>query len=96
MRQRFDIYPSCIQYISHVTTRFGDVYEEPLASLVSIKQISKLQDYLDQFELALTQVNLIPKHALSIILAGLEHSTQIHVRMFNPTTIIQASNLARL
>ncbi|GAU17014.1 hypothetical protein TSUD_37720 [Trifolium subterraneum] len=55
-----------------------------------------VQDYIDQFELALTQVNLIPEHSLSIFLAGLEYHTQMHVRMFNPSSIAHAANLAKL
>lgn len=92
MRLKFDIYPSWTQYITNVTTCFRDVYENPLSNLVQIKQ----GGYVDDFELAFTQVNLIPEHALSIFLVGLEHSAQMHVRMFNPTSIAQASNLTRL
>lgn len=96
MRQKFDICPTWNQYVADVTTRFGDAYEDPLSNLLKIKQGSKIEDYINEFELALTQVNLIPEHSLSIFLAGLEHTTQMHVRMFHPTTIAQATNLARL
>ncbi|MCH88177.1 hypothetical protein A2U01_0009060, partial [Trifolium medium] len=96
MRQKFDIYPPWHQYVTDVTARFGDVYEDPLSSLLQIKHSGKIQDYIDRFELALTQVNLIPEHSLSIFLAGLEHNTQMHVRMFNPTSIAHAANLAKL
>lgn len=71
MRQKFDIYPSWQQYVANVTTHFGDAYEDPLATLVQVKQIGTLQEYLDAFELALPQVNLIPGHSLIIFLAGL-------------------------
>lgn len=47
-------------------------------------------------ELALTQVSLLPEHSMSIFLAGLEHSTQMHVRMFNPISFSHAASLARL
>ncbi|CAJ2663739.1 unnamed protein product [Trifolium pratense] len=96
MRQKFDVYPSWQQYITDVTARFGDAYEDPLSSLLQIKHTGKIQDYIDQFELALTQVNLIPEHSLSIFLAGLEQNTQMHVRMFNPSSISHAANLAKL
>jgi hypothetical protein len=33
---------------------------------------------------------------MSIFLAGLNHNTQMHVRMFNPTSIAHAANLAKL
>jgi hypothetical protein len=96
MRQKFDVYPSWQQYIADVTARFGDAYEDPLSSLLQIKHTGKIQDYIDKFELALTQVTLIPEHSLSIFLAGLEHNTQMHVRMFNPSSITHAANLAKL
>ncbi|MCI23421.1 hypothetical protein A2U01_0044600, partial [Trifolium medium] len=31
MRQKFDLYPSWQQYITDVTARFGDAYEDPLS-----------------------------------------------------------------
>ncbi|PNX71153.1 retrotransposon-related protein [Trifolium pratense] len=96
MRQKFDIYPSWKQYVSDVTARFGDAYEDPLSYRLLIKHTGKIQDYVDQFELPLTHVSLLPEHSLSIFLAGLEQNTQLHVRMFNPTSIAHAANLAKL
>ncbi|XP_058754567.1 uncharacterized protein LOC131627728 [Vicia villosa] len=96
MRHKFDIYPSWQQYVTDVTTRFGDVYEDPLSSLLQVKHTGKVQDYIDQFELALTQVTLLPEHSLSIFLAGLDHHMQMQVRMFNPSSIAHAANLAKL
>lgn len=90
------IHPPWQQYVTDVTARFGDAYEDPLLSLLQVKHIGKVQDYIDQFELALTQVTLIPEHSLSIFLAGLDHNTQMHVRMFNPSSIAHAANLAKL
>lgn len=91
---KFDIYPSWTQYVADVITRFGD----PLSTLVQVKQTSKVHDYVDASELAQTQVSLLPQHALTIFLSGLENSIQMQVRMFNPTTIsiIHTANLARL
>lgn len=96
MRACCDMYPTWTQYAADVHTRFGEAYEDPLANLIQVKQHGKVQDYIDEFELALTQVSLIPKHSLSIFLAGLERTTQMQVHMFNPTTISHAANLAKL
>lgn len=96
MPSNFNIYPSWPQYISNITLRFGNVYEDPLSILIQVKQTGKVQEYVDEFELVLTQVTLPPGHSLSIFLAGLEHNTQMHMRMFSPTTIAHAANLARL
>jgi hypothetical protein len=96
MRQKFNIYPTWEQYVADITARFGDAFEDPLSSLLQVKHSGKVQDYIDQFELALTQVNLLPEHSLSIFLAGLEYHTQMHVRMFSPSSIAHAANLAKL
>lgn len=61
-----------------------------------MKQSGKVQDFVDAFESALTQINLPPEHALSIFLDGLEHNTQMHLTMFNPNSIAHAANLAKL
>lgn len=87
MKSKLDIYPLWPQYAVDVNNRFGDMYEDPLSALIKVKHTGYVQAYVDEFELALTQVSLIPEHSLSIFLAGLEHNTQMHVRMFNPTTI---------
>nr|KYP32928.1 hypothetical protein KK1_046280 [Cajanus cajan] len=96
MRNKFDIYPPWQQYVTDVTMRFGEIYDDPLSSLIQVKQSGTIQDYVDEFELALTQVSLLPEHSLSIFLTSLEYSTQMHVRMFNPNSIAHAANLAKL
>lgn len=96
IRRKFDIYPPWSQYVTDIVARFGDVYEDPLSTLIQVKHTGKVQEYIDAFELAQTQVSLLPEHALSIFLSGLEHNTQMQVRMFNPTDIAHAANLAKL
>lgn len=64
--------------------------------LIKVRHSASVQRYIDDFELALTQVSIIPEHALGIFLAGLDPVTQAHVKKFNPTTIAHASNLAKL
>lgn len=61
-----------------------------------MKYTGKIQDYIDQFGLALTLVTLILENSLSIFLVGLDHHTQMHVRMFNPYTFAHVANLAKL
>lgn len=79
IRPKLDIYPSWTQYVAYVITRFSDAYGDPLSTLVQVKQTSKVHDYVDASELAQTQVSLLPEHALSIFLSGLENSTQVQV-----------------
>nr|KYP59778.1 hypothetical protein KK1_015219 [Cajanus cajan] len=54
MRNKFDIYPPWQQYVTDVTMRFGEIYDDPLSSLIQVKQSGTIQDYVDEFELALT------------------------------------------
>ncbi|RDX92944.1 hypothetical protein CR513_24862, partial [Mucuna pruriens] len=60
-----NIYPNWPQYIS-------DIFDKSEANW-------KVQDYVNKFELALTQ-----------------HNTHMHVRMFSPSSIAHAANLAKL
>jgi len=61
--------------------RFGEMYEDPLFALIQVKQMGKVQDYIEAFEMALTQVSLPSKHTFSIFLSGLKPQTQMHVTM---------------
>jgi hypothetical protein len=95
MKTKFNVYPTWTEYVVDVTQRFGEVFEDPLAELIQVKQTGSVQDYIEAFELAATQVNLFPEQTLSIFLAGLENTTQMHVRMFHPTSVIHAGRLAK-
>lgn len=86
MRKKFDIYPTWAQYVRDISIRFGDAYEDRLSNLIQVKHSRKIQDYIVEFE--------VSQHSFSIFLAGLEHSTKMYVRLFNPTSIAQALNLA--
>lgn len=66
-----------------------------MAELIQVKHSNSAQKYIDDFELSLTLVHILPEHALSIFIAGLDPVIQAHVRMFNPITIAHASNLAK-
>lgn len=96
MRGRFDQYPFWTQYAADVKRRFGDLYEDPLAELIQVRHTGSIQTYIDEFELALTQVSILSENALSIFISNLDSHTQSHVRMFNPSTLAHAINLARL
>lgn len=44
MRNQFDVYPTWAQYVANVAARFGEAYEDPLAALIKVKQVGKVQD----------------------------------------------------
>ncbi|KAL8153775.1 hypothetical protein V2J09_011535 [Rumex salicifolius] len=77
--------------------RFGRLFDDPLADLVSIKQGSdSVEDYLDKFECALTRLQLPMNHALSIFLTNLHPHLALHARQFSPATMSDAARIARL
>lgn len=53
MHCKFDVYSSWSQYIVDVAQRFGEVYDDPLNVLIQVKHTGKIQEYVDDFELAL-------------------------------------------
>lgn len=57
MWTQFDVYPSWAQYVTDVVARFGEVDEDPLAALIQVKQTGKVQDYIDEFELASNSIS---------------------------------------
>lgn len=65
IRRKFDIYPPWSLYVTDIVARFGNAYEDPLSALIQVKHTGKIQDYIDAFELAQTQLSLLPEHALN-------------------------------
>ncbi|CAM8908644.1 unnamed protein product [Rhodiola kirilowii] len=97
MHSRFDQFPSWPEYIVAVSTRFGRLFDDPLADLVSLKQShDSVEDYLDKFECALTRMSLSVPHALSIFLTNMNPHLALHVRQFNAITVAEAARIARL
>ncbi|CAM8924213.1 unnamed protein product [Rhodiola kirilowii] len=97
MAARFDQFPSWPEYIVAISSRFGKLFDDPLADLVSLKQgNNSVEEYLDHFECALTRLSLPPSHALSIFLTNLHPHLALHVRQFNASTIAEAARIARL
>ncbi|MCI26213.1 hypothetical protein A2U01_0047408, partial [Trifolium medium] len=54
MKTKFNVYPTWTEYVIDVTQRFGEVFEDPLAELIQVKQTGSVQDYIEAFELAST------------------------------------------
>lgn len=61
MKSKFNIYPSWTKFVVDVTQRFGEVFEDPLAELMQVKQTGLVQEYIEAFELASTQVTFFPE-----------------------------------
>ncbi|KAF2282263.1 hypothetical protein GH714_043906 [Hevea brasiliensis] len=84
-------------YVGAITARFGsNAFEDPLADLRNLKQVSSLQDYLDAFDEIYPKAGIREDQALSFFLSGLVDELQMPVRMFKPSTLAEAYSLARL
>jgi len=86
------------EFVRSMQIRFGrSSYDDPMESLSKLKQEGALEDYKNQFDtLALKVRNLPEYHKLSCFLRGLRDEIRVPVRMFNPTTLVDAYSLARM
>lgn len=66
-------------------------------SLMRLRQTSFVEDYKTNFETLSNRLRgLYDSYNLSCFLSGLKDVVRLPVRMFNPTTLIDAYNLAKL
>ena len=97
MTTRFGLFPSWTDYIIAISARFCELFDDPLAELVALKQGSdSVVDYRDKFETAWMRLVLPEAHALSIFLANMNPHLSLHTRQFEVTTISGAAKVAAL
>lgn len=85
------------EYVVAVTLRFGKLFDDLLADLVSLKQAAmSVELYLDRFESHLSNLSLSNSYALSIFLTNMNPHLALHVRQFNPRNIAEAARIAKL
>lgn len=93
MQRKNQVMPVWDDYVRDITTRYGDLYDDPMAALKALKQSGSVQEYHDAFA---SRIDLSEPYLLSFYLAGLEDDIQFFVRMFTPTTLQQALCLEKL
>ncbi|XP_022553445.1 uncharacterized protein LOC111203725 [Brassica napus] len=97
MTTRFGLFPSWTDYIIAISARFCELFDDPLAELVALKQGSdSVVDYRDKFETAWMRLVLPEAHTLSIFLANMNPHLSLHTRQFEVTTISGAVKIAAL
>lgn len=97
MTTRFGFFPPWMDYIIAISARFCELFDDPLAELVSLKQgPDSIVDYRDKFETAWMRLVLPEAHALSIFLANMNTHLSLHTRQFEVTTISGAAKIAAL
>jgi hypothetical protein len=87
-----------IEFLNALRIRFGrGSYDDPMESLVSLKQTGSVEEYKSQFELLANRVvGLLENLKLSCFLGGLNEEIRLPVRMFNPGTMTDAYSLSKI
>jgi hypothetical protein len=87
-----------IDFLKSIQTRFGmSLYDDPMESLVSLKQTGSVEEYKSQFELLANRVvGLLENLKLSCFLGGLSEEIKLPVRMFKPKSMTEAYSLAKI
>jgi hypothetical protein len=75
--------------------RFGS-QKDPLEELKDLKQKVDLETYTQEFDILWNRAEMTERQALVFFLGGLEVEIKNMVKMFEPKTLYQAYNLARL
>lgn len=65
------------QYVQDITSRFGEIYDDPMADLKALKQTGTIQEYHDAFDNLASRLNLSQEYLLSCYLGGLDEETQL-------------------
>ncbi|XP_056846670.1 uncharacterized protein LOC130497684 [Raphanus sativus] len=97
MSTRFGMFPSWSEYMVSISSRFSELYDDPLAKLVALRQnANSVVDYLDKFETARMRITLPEPHTVSIFLANLNSHLSLHTRQFVFSTVDGAARIAML
>jgi hypothetical protein len=85
-------------FLQALETRFApSQYEDPKGALFKLTQKGSVKDYQSQFELLANRISgLPPPFYLSCFISGLKPAIRREVMAFQPLTLNQAINLAKL
>jgi hypothetical protein len=86
------------EFLNLLQTRFGaGSYDDPMETLVKLKQTGSVEEYKSQFEYLANRVSGLLDHLkISCFLGGLSDDIRLPVRMFNPKTMTDAYSLAKI
>jgi hypothetical protein len=81
-----------------VLTRFGpSSYDDPMETLMRLRQYSTVEDYKGKFESISNRLKGISDfNRLSCFLSGIKDEIRIPMKMFNPSTLLEAFSLAKM
>lgn len=85
------------KFVEALVVRFREkLFEDLVAELKKLKQVSSLQTYLQEFDLQLSKSNLSEAPVISHFLGGLREEVDLLVRVFKPTSLKEAYELAKV
>lgn len=78
--------------------KFGSfLYDHSMEALTRLNQVSTITTYKAEFEVLSNRITgIYEKNKLSYFLSGLRDEVRLPVRMFNPTTLNDAFELAKI
>ena len=83
-------------YMREMRARFSEnEYSDPMAELVSLKQLNFVEEYYEKFEALLNLLQLSDEYSLSVFVSNLKPEIANFVRLFQPRTLTYAFNLAK-
>jgi hypothetical protein len=90
-------FPTWEAFLQALLTRFGPAYDDPMESLMRLRQTSTVADYTMQFEALANRLRGFSEpNRLSCYLSGLKDEIRLPLRMLNPITLVAAFGLAKL
>jgi hypothetical protein len=92
----FDKLPSWEEYMNILLDRFGEIYEDPMADLMKLRQKGSVGEYHEEFDSIVSRLELSPQHQLSCFLGGLNQDVQMMVRIFQLESVRKAFSLAKM
>ncbi|KAL8151593.1 hypothetical protein V2J09_021401 [Rumex salicifolius] len=84
------------RYCVLLIERFGEVLDDPMADLKNLQETDSILEYHEKFELIRTRLRLPEEYLVSAYHAGLHTETQMHVQMFQPSSVRHCFMLGKL
>ena len=83
-------------YVDEMQIRFSESeYSDHMFELVSLKHVTTVDEYYEEFESMLNLLQLSDEYALGIFISNLKPEISKPVRLFHPKTLNHALTLAK-
>jgi hypothetical protein len=90
-------FPKWEDFLQALLIDFGPVYDDPMESLMQLRQTLTVAEYTTQFDAFSNRLRVLSdKNRLSCFLSGLKDEVRLPLRMLHPRTLVAAFGLAKL